>query len=76
MEFEVLVTDTMMPLTDKEIEKMAESGGLILCDLEGFAITEDGTLMLCDECGNYTYVAQGWLTIRFNFGGHTFEYDY
>ena len=35
------------------------AGGLMYCDMEGFAIEEDGTLLLLDECGKHVYCPEG-----------------
>lgn len=77
LELEVLDKNTMNPLPEEVIVKIAKQNQLIYCDIEGFAISEDGSLYLLDECGNYCYIApNGLYVVRLEFGGHTFEFDY
>ena len=53
-------------ITNEQLEKLADEGNLISCDIDGFYIDENGDLALLDECGNAMYLNTEDYKIVFN----------
>jgi hypothetical protein len=55
---------------DADMEQIALkepwAGGLVYCDMEGFALQQDGTLVLMDECGNFAYCPPDRFTLEWD----------
>lgn len=65
--FNVIDNRTGKPVTWRVTQNMARKSNLIICDIEGFFLSEDGqTLILADECGNYMFVDPKRFSVKEN----------
>lgn len=64
MTFTVIDKDTGKEVSGEVIQNIAKNGGLMLHDIDQFAVCEDGSLILIDDCGNLTYCVQDAFDIQ------------
>lgn len=55
MAFIVIDNNTNQEISAATIAEIAEKGGLMVSDIDQFAVCEDGNLILLDDCGRFTY---------------------
>ena len=67
MTIEVIDNTTGRPPSEKLIDRIAKEYGLILHDIDQFAVTEDGHVVLIDDCGRCCYVDTEGFNLRIDF---------
>lgn len=66
MTFTIIDKETGHEVVGNVIYEIAKYGGLVVMDIDQFAICEDGSIILLDDCGNFTYCDNERFEIRVN----------
>ena len=54
--FTVIDNETGNEISERETERIAKEAGLMMADIDQFAVCEDGQIILLDDCGNTAYL--------------------
>lgn len=55
MTFRIIDRKTGKEPTQRVIDNIAKKQGLMLADIDQFAVCEDGQIILLDDCGRFAY---------------------